>query len=68
VGDRLQDHTWSEVVEKVIALSGGSAAEGVEHHSESLSEDEAAAIGTWLQDLTMQRKRNENEERIAEPV
>jgi nucleoside-diphosphate-sugar epimerase len=68
VGDRLQDHTWSEVVEKVVALSGGKAEAGVENETESLSEDEAAAIGTWLQELTIQRKRNENEERIAEPV
>ena len=68
VGDRLQDHTWSEVVEKVVALSGGQAAAGVEDHTESLSEDEAEAIGTWLQELTLQRKRKQNEERIAEPV
>jgi nucleoside-diphosphate-sugar epimerase len=68
VGDRLQDHTWSEVVEKVVAFSGGQAAAGVEHHAESLSEDEAAAIGAWLQELTIQRKRTQNEERIAEPV
>ena len=68
VGYRLQNHTWADVVEKVVALSGGEAPAGVEQHSESLSEDEAAAIGTWLRDLTMQRKRNENEERIAEPV
>jgi nucleoside-diphosphate-sugar epimerase len=68
VGDRLQDHTWSEVVEKVVAFSGGQAAAGVEHHTESLSEDEAAAIGAWLQELTIQRKRTENEERIAEPA
>ena len=31
VGDRLQDHTWSHVVEKVVQVSGGTAPQGVEH-------------------------------------
>ena len=68
IGDRLQDHTWSEVVEKVVALSGGSAEQGVEHDTTSLSEDEAATITKWLQEITIQRKRAENAEKIAEPV
>jgi len=68
VGDRLQSQTWSEVIEKMIGVSGGEAANGVEHESESLSEEEAASITDWLEELTMQRKRSENAERIAEPV
>jgi Nucleoside-diphosphate-sugar epimerases len=68
IGDRLQDRTWAQVVEQVIALSGGAAETGVEHDSESLSVEEADAIGKWLQELTVQRKRAENEERISEPV
>ena len=68
IGDRLQDHTWSQVVEKLVELSGGEAPAGVEHDSESLSDQEADAITAWLQELTIQRKRAENEERIAEPA
>ncbi len=68
IGDRLQDHTWSQVVEQLVQLSGGNAPAGVEHDSESLSDDEAKAITEWLEELTIQRKRAENEERIAEPA
>jgi len=68
VGDRLQDHTWSQVVENVVRLSGGIAEKEVEHDTESLSEEEAKTITKWLQELTIQRKRAENAERIAEPV
>lgn len=68
VGDRLQDHTWSQVVENVVRLSGGIAEKEVEHDTESLSEEEATTITKWLQELTIQRKRAENAERIAEPV
>lgn len=65
LGDRMQGHTWSHVVEQVVALSGGVARKGVEDDSESLSEDEAAAISRWLEELTMERKRNDNAETIA---
>ncbi|CAN5132769.1 hypothetical protein BH09GEM1_BH09GEM1_13820 [soil metagenome] len=68
IGDRLQDHTWSQVVEQLVQLSGGNAPAGVEHDSEALSDDEAKAITEWLEKLTIQRKRAENEERIAEPA
>ncbi|MDQ2667440.1 MAG: NAD-dependent epimerase/dehydratase family protein [Gemmatimonadota bacterium] len=68
VGDHLQDHTWSQVVEKVVELSGGATSGGVEHESESLSDEQAAAVDKWLRELTIQRKRAENEERIAEPA
>jgi NADH dehydrogenase len=69
VGDRLQDHTWSHVVEKMIGISGGSAPDGVQHDSASLDDDEAGAIERWLEEVAMRRKREENAEKIAgEPV
>ena len=68
LGDHLQRHTWTKVVENVIAASGGEAPAGVEQESASLSHDEAEHINTWLSDLTMKRKREENTERINEPV
>jgi len=60
LGDRLQARTWTETVEKVVALSGGAAADGVEHDSASLTEQEADAIDEWLRSITLQRVREEN--------
>ncbi|HKH90431.1 MAG TPA: hypothetical protein VKA54_01445, partial [Gemmatimonadaceae bacterium] len=68
IGDRLQDHTWSHVVEKMIQVSGGAAPEGVQHETESLDDEEAAAIERWCEEIAMRRKRAENEERIGETV
>jgi hypothetical protein len=65
LGDQLQNRTWQEVVEGMIELSGGTAPEGVQHHSESLDDEEAARIEKWLADVTMRRKREENAEKIS---
>jgi NADH dehydrogenase len=64
VGDRLQDHTWSHVVEKMVQISGGTAPGGVEHESVSLDDDEAKAIERWVEELALRRKRAENEEAV----
>ena len=68
VGDRLQDHTWSHVVDKMVQISGGSAPEGVEHESVTLDDDEAAAIEQWCEEIAMRAKRAENTEKISESV
>jgi nucleoside-diphosphate-sugar epimerase len=69
IGDRLQDRTWMQVVENVIARSGGSAPAGVQHESESLDDDEAERIQEWLEELTVQQKREENAGKIfSEPA
>ena len=65
LGDRMQGHTWSHVVEKMIELSGGVSREGVQEDTESLDDDEAAAISHWLAELTVERKRKMNAEKIA---
>ncbi|MDB4880907.1 MAG: NAD-dependent epimerase/dehydratase [Gemmatimonadetes bacterium] len=65
LGDRLQSQTWTEVVENMVARSGGSAPDGVQHDSVSLDEDEARQIEEWLEQVMMRRKRAENAERIA---
>ena len=64
LGDRLQAHTWSQVVENVVALSGGSAPAGTHHESRSLDDDEADQIQRWLEGVAMRRKRAENAEKI----
>jgi NADH dehydrogenase len=65
LGDRLQSHTWSQVVEHMVERSGGSAPAGVERQSESLDEAEAERIEQWVEELAMRRKRTENAARIA---
>jgi NADH dehydrogenase len=64
VGDRLQDHTWSHVVDKMAQVSGGNAPEGVEHESAALDDEEAEAIERWCEEIAMRAKRTENAEKI----
>jgi NADH dehydrogenase len=65
IGDRLQDQTWSHVVEKMVQLSGGSAPNGVERDSAALDDDEAAAIERWCEGLVMRARREANAERLG---
>jgi NADH dehydrogenase len=65
LGDRLQSHTWTQVVEGMIEQSGGRAPAGVQHVSDSLDEAEANAIEDWLADVALRRKREENAEKIS---
>jgi NADH dehydrogenase len=65
LGDRLQDATWQQVVERMVTHSGGHAPAGVQHATESLDEDEARLIERWLEDVSVRLERDENAERIA---
>lgn len=65
LGDMLQTHTWTHVVESVIEASGGTAPDGVQHERQALDDAEADAIHDWLEKITVERKRNANDERIA---
>jgi uncharacterized protein YbjT (DUF2867 family) len=60
LGDWLQEHTWSHVVEKMLQLSGGSAPAGVKSETRSLDEHEAEAIDRWVRGLVMKLKQKEN--------
>jgi uncharacterized protein YbjT (DUF2867 family) len=64
IGDRLQDHTWSHVVDRMVQISGGTAPAGVEHESAALDEEEAAAIERWCEEIAMRAKQTENAEKI----
>ncbi|MDB4916541.1 MAG: NAD-dependent epimerase/dehydratase [Gemmatimonadetes bacterium] len=66
IGDFLQNRTWEKVVEKMIERSGGNAPRGIEHDVESMSDEEATLINTWLDDLVVERMRAENAEKIRE--
>jgi len=68
LGDRLQGQTWTQVVENVVELSGGTAPLGVQHESRSLDDDEAKGVESWLEELAMRRRRTENAERISSPA
>lgn len=59
LGERLQDASWHEMVEKVARSSGGSAPAGVQHESENLDDDQAERIEDWIREMVMERKRDE---------
>jgi uncharacterized protein YbjT (DUF2867 family) len=65
LGDRLQEHTWSHVVEKMLQVSGGSAPDGVQSDTTSLDEQEAAAIDRWVKELVVKQKQRAAESRTA---
>ncbi|HEY2064682.1 MAG TPA: NAD-dependent epimerase/dehydratase family protein [Gemmatimonadaceae bacterium] len=65
LGDRLQDATWRQVVERMVAHSGGHAPAGVQHATESLDEEEARLIERWLEEVSVRLQRDENAARIA---
>ncbi len=64
IGDRMQEHTWSQVVERMVKRSGGTSSAGVEHAAESVEQAEADAIGEWLEGLALEQKRDENDARV----
>jgi NADH dehydrogenase len=59
IGGRVQNATWRELVENVVAASGGSAPNGVEQEVVSLDDDAAAEVHRWLERLVVARKREE---------
>lgn len=65
LGDRLQDHTWEQVVERMVSHSGGHAPSGVQQQTESLDDEEARLIERWLDEVAVGLERDENAERIA---
>lgn len=60
VGGSLQSRTWESLIERMIAESGGVAAQGIEHSEDDLDEHQAERIEDWLRDLVMARKREES--------
>jgi NADH dehydrogenase len=65
VGDRLQDQTWSHVVDRMVQISGGTAPGGIQRDSESLDEEEAESIERWIAELALRRKRADNAEKTV---
>jgi NADH dehydrogenase len=67
VGAPMQNQNWKEVVERVVALSGGAAPEGVQKSVESLDADESAAVEKRVRDMVRRRKRSEHDGSVLEP-
>lgn len=59
LGDSLQNSNWEQVVERVVELSGGTAARGVQSETETLDDEEARRVERRLSDLINRRKRLE---------
>ncbi len=57
LGEMLQASTWEQLVERVIDMSAGRAANRVEHDEEVLDDRQAELIDEWLRDLIMTQRR-----------
>jgi len=64
-GRWFQDLTWQNVVSNMTKLSGGKADDGVQHHAETLADDEAKKAEEWASDLIARRKRQRMEAEVA---
>ncbi|HMC55032.1 MAG TPA: complex I NDUFA9 subunit family protein [Gemmatimonadaceae bacterium] len=58
-GDRLQDAAWRELVQNVVARTGGAAPAGVQQENETLDEKQAGRIEDWLRGLVLELKHEE---------
>jgi hypothetical protein len=58
-GSALKHATWHKLVEAVVRESGGEAPDGIQSESEALDDNEAARVEEWVEELVMQRKREE---------
>jgi NADH dehydrogenase len=56
VGGRMQNATWSEVVERVVRESGGTAVEEVQHDRATLDDERAERVNDWLRDLVLAQR------------
>lgn len=57
IGDFMQSHTWDTLVRNAVEASGGDAADGVRHESDTLEGDEAHSVEEWADALVARRQR-----------
>jgi uncharacterized protein YbjT (DUF2867 family) len=60
VGESMQNRTWESVVQRMVDISGGVAANGIEQNEEDLDGQQSDRIEEWLRDLVMERRRLES--------
>jgi Nucleoside-diphosphate-sugar epimerases len=58
VGESMQGLTWEGLIERMVSESGGVASRGVEQDEETLDEDQAELIETWVKELVAERRRD----------
>ena len=58
IGESMQGLTWEGLIERMVEESGGVAPAGVQHDEETLNEEQAELIDSWVKDLIVERKRN----------
>ena len=63
-GGRIQDATWVETVEKVVAASGGRAPDGVRHEVKKLDAEELDRETRRIDELVVERKREANADAV----
>jgi hypothetical protein len=67
VGESVQASSWETMLQKLLAESGGSAASPVQHEEEALDADKTERVESWLRDLIVARKRDQNSAAMQEP-
>jgi len=63
MGDHLQDRNWEQTIERLVALAGGRARDGVQRCVRQLDAARAAEVNDWLEELV---KASLREERAAD--
>jgi NADH dehydrogenase len=58
LGGAAQDRAWVQLIENVVAMSGGRAEE-IRHSAEMLAESEAAVVQRWAEELVLMRKQHD---------
>jgi uncharacterized protein YbjT (DUF2867 family) len=59
-GKLAQKTAWRGVVETLVERSGGQAPDGVQDESSTLEGTDAEEVEKWVEELVMQRKRDES--------
>lgn len=68
VGESVQSSSWESMLEALLVESGGTAASSVHQEEEALDADKTERVETWLRDLILARKREQNSAATQEPM
>ncbi|AHG91783.1 NAD-dependent epimerase/dehydratase [Gemmatirosa kalamazoonensis] len=60
VGNRMQDATWRETIERIVRESGGTAEAGVQTDEATLDGPDAEGVEAWLRELALSEKQARN--------
>ncbi|MDQ6830199.1 MAG: NAD-dependent epimerase/dehydratase family protein [Gemmatimonadota bacterium] len=65
VGRVLKSRTWAKIVQTVVDESGGHADGGPHSESKALDEEQAKRVEDWIEQLVLERRRAESDERVS---